>query len=99
MALSETPEDSARIVAIKEPIGTKLVREDLLVDDNVGATGPGDKLPGLIAHQGPVLVLHSHAPIGVDKRNMYKGQDVSMKTSRQQGLGDQGAPGSLPWPE
>jgi hypothetical protein len=74
-ALSETPEELASLVAIKGPVGTKLVREDPLVGDDVGATGPGDKLPGPIAHQGPVLILHSRAPIGVGKCNTYRGWD------------------------
>jgi hypothetical protein len=73
-ALTETPEDLANLVAIKGSVGMKLVCEDPLVVDDVGATGPGEKLPGPIAHQGPVLVLHSCAPIGVGKRSTYKGQ-------------------------
>jgi hypothetical protein len=72
-ALSETPEDLAGFVAIKRRIGTKLVREDPLVGDEFGATGPGDKLPGPIAHLSYVLILHSRAPIGVGKRSTYRG--------------------------
>jgi hypothetical protein len=53
----------------------KLVHEDPLAGDDVGATGLVDKLPGPIAHQGPVLILHSRAPIGVGKRNTYRGRD------------------------
>jgi hypothetical protein len=49
-ALSETPENPSSPVAIKGPVGTKLVREDPLAGDDVGATGSGDKLPGPIAH-------------------------------------------------
>jgi hypothetical protein len=37
--------------------------------------GPGDKLLGPIAHQRPVLGLHSCAPIGVGKRSTYEGRD------------------------
>jgi hypothetical protein len=72
-ALSETPEDSASLVAIKGPVGTKLVHKNPLVSDDVGATGLGDKFSGLIAHQGPILILHSHAPIGVGKHSMDRG--------------------------
>jgi hypothetical protein len=32
-------------------------------------------MQGPIAHQGPILVLHSCTPIGVGKRNTYRGQD------------------------
>jgi hypothetical protein len=53
----------------------KLVREDPLVSDGVGAMGPGDKLLGPIAHQRHVLGLHSCAPIGVGKRSTYEGRD------------------------
>jgi hypothetical protein len=53
----------------------KLVREDPLVGDDVGATGPGDKLPGPIAHQGPIFVLHGRVPIGIGKRITYRCQD------------------------
>jgi hypothetical protein len=74
-ALSETPEDLASNVAIKGPVGTKLVREDLITGHDVRAMRLGDKLPGPIAHQGPVLILHSHVPIGVGEHNTYRGQD------------------------
>jgi hypothetical protein len=53
----------------------KLVHEDLLASDDVGATGPGDMLLGPIAHQGPILILHSRASIGVGKRSTYRGRD------------------------
>jgi hypothetical protein len=43
-ALSETPEDPTGFVAIKRPIGMKLVHENPLAGDDVGAKGPGDKL-------------------------------------------------------
>jgi hypothetical protein len=51
-ALSEPPEDPSSLIAIKGPDGMKLVREDPLAADDVGATGSGDMLPGPIAHQG-----------------------------------------------
>jgi hypothetical protein len=43
--LSKTSKDPAFLVVIKGPIGVKLVREDPLVGDDVGATGHGDKFP------------------------------------------------------
>jgi hypothetical protein len=88
-ALSETPEDLASLVAIKGPIDTKLVREDPLAGDDVGATGPGDNLPGPIAHQGPVLVLHSQSSIGVSKRSTYRGRDRGWCRWRRRGSEDQ----------
>jgi hypothetical protein len=71
-ALSETSEDAASLVVIKGPVVAKLVHKDPLTGDDVGATGPRDKLPGPIAHQGPILVLHSRAPIGVNKRITFR---------------------------
>jgi hypothetical protein len=73
-ALSETPENPVSLVAIKGPVDMKLMREDPLANDDVGATWPGDKLQGPIAHQGPVLVIHSRTLIGVGKRSKYRGQ-------------------------
>jgi hypothetical protein len=69
-ALSETPEDLASHVAINGSIGVKLVYEDPLAGDDVGATGTGDKLPGPIAHQGPILILHSHANWGQQAKHV-----------------------------
>jgi hypothetical protein len=88
-ALSETPEDPASLVAIKGLIDTKLVREDPLASDDVGVTEPRDKLPGPIAHQGSVLILHSRMPIGVGKRSMYRGRDRGRCRWRRRGSEDQ----------
>jgi hypothetical protein len=59
-ALSESLKNPASLVAVESSIGEELVREDSLADDDVGATGPGNKFPCPIAHQGPIL-LHSRA--------------------------------------
>jgi hypothetical protein len=98
-ALSETPDDPASLVAINGPVDTKLVWETPLAGDDVGATGSRDKLPGPIAHQGPVLVLHSRAPIGVNKRSTYRGRDRERYRWRRRGPGNQEALGNPPWPE
>jgi hypothetical protein len=87
--LSETSKDPASLIVIKGPIGAKLVREDPLVGDDIGATGPRDNLPGLIAHQSPVLVLNSRAPIGVGKRSTYRGRDQGWCRWRRRGSEDQ----------
>jgi hypothetical protein len=63
------------LVAIKGPVGTKLVRENPLAGDDIVSTGSGDKLPCPIAYQGLVLILHSHTSIGVDKCSMHRGRD------------------------
>jgi hypothetical protein len=74
-ALSETPKDPMGIVAIEGPINTELVHEDPLAGDNVGALRSGNQLPGPIADQGSVFVLHSRTPMGIGKRNMSGGGD------------------------
>jgi hypothetical protein len=50
--LSEIPKDPMSLVAIKDTVSAKLVREDPLTDDDVRALRLGNKLPGPIAHQG-----------------------------------------------
>jgi hypothetical protein len=67
----------------------KLVHEDPIASDDVGATGLRDKIPGSIAHQGPVLVLHSRAPIGVSNRSTYRSQDRGRCQWRRHGSEDQ----------
>jgi hypothetical protein len=41
-ALSETPKDSMGLVAIKGPVSTELVHDDLFAGDNVGALRSGN---------------------------------------------------------
>jgi hypothetical protein len=74
-ALSETPKDPTGLVAIKGPVSMKLVREDPLAGDNVGALRLGNQLLGPIADQGSVLFLHSRTPMGISKRSMSGGGD------------------------
>jgi hypothetical protein len=74
-ALSEIPKDPASLVAIKATVSAELVREDPLAGDDVGALRPGNNLSGPIAHQGPVLILHSCTPIGIDECSTGGGRD------------------------
>jgi hypothetical protein len=74
-ALSETLKDPTCLVVIKGPISTKLVRENPLVGDNVGALRSGNQLLGPIADQGSVLFLHNHTPMGIGKRSTSEGGD------------------------
>jgi hypothetical protein len=74
-ALSETLKDPTGLVAIKGPVSPELVREDPLAGDNVGALRSGNQLPGLIANQGSVLLLHSRTPMGICKRSTSGGGD------------------------
>jgi hypothetical protein len=55
-ALSETLKDPTGLVAIKDQVSTELVREDLLVGDNVRAMRSENQLPGPIADQGSIFI-------------------------------------------
>jgi hypothetical protein len=74
-ALSETLKDPASLVAIKGTVSAELVHEDPLAGDGVGSLRPGNKLPGPIAHQGPILILHSCTPIGIGECSIGRGRD------------------------
>jgi hypothetical protein len=74
-ALNETSKDLVSLVAIEGPVSAELVREDLFVDDDVGALRSWNKVPGPITHQGPVLILHSHASIGIGEGSADGGRD------------------------
>jgi hypothetical protein len=75
VALSETPKDPASLVAIEGPVSTELVCEDPFASDDVGALRSWNKVSCPITHQGPVLILHSHAPIGIGEGSADGGQD------------------------
>jgi hypothetical protein len=85
----ETSEDPASLVAIKCPIREEPVREDPLIDDNIGATGSRNKFPCPIAHLGPVL-LHSRASIRIDEGGTSRGRDGGWWF--QGSCGDEGEP-------
>jgi hypothetical protein len=61
-ALREPPEDPASLVAVESPVRERLVGKNSFVSDGVGATRPGNKVPGPIAQKGLILFLQlSHA--------------------------------------
>jgi hypothetical protein len=74
-ALSEAPENPASLVAVESPIGEELMCEDPVAGDDVGATGPGNKFPCPIAHQGPILLLHSRVLVRISKGSVDGGQN------------------------
>jgi hypothetical protein len=74
-ALSETPKDPTSLVPIEGPVSTEHVREDPFASDDVGALRSCNKVPGPITHQGPVLILHSRASIGIGEGSADGGQD------------------------
>jgi hypothetical protein len=74
-ALSEAPENPASLIAVEIPIGKELVCEDPLASDDVGATGSGNKFSCPIAHQGPIPLLQSRAPVRIGKGSADKGQN------------------------
>jgi hypothetical protein len=73
--LSEIPKDPACPVAIECPVSAELVCEDPFASDDVGALGSWNKVPCLITHQGPVLILHSRASIGIGEGRADGGRD------------------------
>jgi hypothetical protein len=44
-ALSEAPKNPASLIEVESPVREELVCEDPLAGDDVGATGPRNKLP------------------------------------------------------
>jgi hypothetical protein len=87
--LSETPKDPASLVAIKGPVSTELVREDPFASDDVGALRSWNKVPGSITHQGPILILHSCAPIGIGEGSVNGGWDQGWCRRRSRGGEDE----------
>jgi hypothetical protein len=63
------------LVAIEDPISAELVREDPFASDDVRALRSWNKVPGPVAHEGPVLILHSCAPIGIGEGSADGGRD------------------------
>jgi hypothetical protein len=74
-ALSETPTEPASLVAIESPVSAELVHEDPFASDDIGALRSWNKVPCPITHQGPVLILHSRAPIGIGEGSADGGRD------------------------
>jgi hypothetical protein len=88
-ALSETPKDPTSLVTIEGPISVVFVREDPFASDDVGALRSWNKVPGPITHQGPVLILHSCAPIGIGEGNADGGRDRGWCRRRSRGGEDE----------
>jgi hypothetical protein len=88
-ALSETLKDPASFVAIEGPVNAELVREDPFADDDVGALRSWNKVPGPITHHGPILILHSRAPIGIGEGSMDGGRDRGRCRRRSRGGEDE----------
>jgi hypothetical protein len=88
-ALSETSKDSVGLVTIEGPASVELVCEDPFAGVDVGALRSWNKVPCLITHQGPVLILHSHAPIGISEGSVDGGQDRGWCQRRSQSSKDE----------
>jgi hypothetical protein len=84
-----TPKDPASLVAIKGPVSAKLVREDPLASDDVGALRSWNNVLGPITHQGPILILHSCAPIGIGEGSADGGWDRGWCRRRSHGGEDE----------
>jgi hypothetical protein len=88
-ALSETPKDPASLVAIEGPVSVELVREGPFASDDVGALRSWNKVLCPITHQGPVLILHSRAPIGIGEGSADGGRDRGWCRRRSHGGEDE----------
>jgi hypothetical protein len=87
--LSETPKDPASLVAIECAISTELVREDPFTSDDVRALRSWKKDPCLITQQGPILILHSCALIGIGESSTDGGWDRGRCRRRSRGGEDE----------
>jgi hypothetical protein len=75
------------------------VREDPLACDDVGATGPGDKLPGPLLIKAPYsssIAVHQLESASATQTEVGIRDDVSEEVVAG---GDQEAPGSPHWPK
>jgi hypothetical protein len=88
-ALSETPKDLVSLVAIEGPISAELMCEDQFANDNVGALRSWNKVLYPITHQGPILILHSRAPIGIHEGSTDGGWDQGRCRRRSHGGEDE----------
>jgi hypothetical protein len=64
--LGETPKDPTGFVAVEGDVRGQLVAKEPLA---------GDQVPGVVSHQGRVLLLHSAMPVGVGKGSANGGGD------------------------
>jgi hypothetical protein len=88
-ALSETLKDPVSLIAIEGPVSAELVCEDPFASDNVGALRSWNNVSCPITHQGPVLILHSCAPIGIGEGSADGGWDRGRCRRRSRGGKDE----------
>lgn len=68
LALGETSDNPASLVASEGPIGMELVPEDPLARHDVGAGGARNELPGVVVDESLVLIHHRGTPVGIGQR-------------------------------
>jgi hypothetical protein len=66
-SLGEAAKNPASLVSFQRAIRIKLVLENPLVGDDVGANGMRDKIPGVVGDQGSKFFFHGMAPIRIDE--------------------------------
>jgi hypothetical protein len=83
--LSETSKDPASLIVIKGPIGAKLVREDPLVGDDIGATGPRESPRSHCSSEPRIRPQQPRTNWGRQAQHVQRSRSgmVSMETSRQ----------------
>jgi hypothetical protein len=66
-SLGEATKNPASLVSFRGAVGIELVLENPLADDDVGANGVRDKIPGVVGDQGNKFFFHGAAPIWIDE--------------------------------
>jgi hypothetical protein len=73
-ALGEAPKDPTGLVAVEGVVRGKLVAEEPLANDHVGAWWTRHQVPGVVGQEGRVL-LHSASPVWVGESGTNGGWD------------------------
>jgi hypothetical protein len=66
-SLDEAVKNPTNLVPFQGAIGIKLVLENPLADEDVGANGVRDKIPGVVDDQGSKFFFHAMAPIRINE--------------------------------
>jgi hypothetical protein len=73
VSLAEALKNPTSLVSFQGAVGIKLVLENLLVGDDVGANGARDKITGVVGDQGSKFFFHGMVTIRIDKGGVDEG--------------------------
>jgi hypothetical protein len=71
--LGEVEKDPRSLVSFQRAVGVELVLENPFTDDDIGANGARDNIPGVVDDQGNKLFFHGVAPIWINEGDMDEG--------------------------